>query len=123
MIPNDDKTLYAQILETDDYYECTRIIAWNEDGIPLIVLSRGLAPANRVEGYRGVRFFTEKYVEAHRVAGQQQRLRIPKPKPEEPKPFKSRFAVLAEKHGGATPEVKWEEPDWHPSIRNLPKRP
>lgn len=109
MIPNDDKTLYADLGVSADWNTLARIIAWNDEGQPMIVISRGLVSAEVAPGFRGIRFYEDLTVA--RLGGKftGQRLQIPiKSKPEEivweePKPFKSRFAKLAEKHGGVTP--------------------
>lgn len=109
MIPNDDKTLYADLGVSDNWNTLARIIAWNDEGQPMIVFSRGLVSAEVAPGFRGIRFYEDLTVA--RLGGKftGQRLQIPiKSKPEdivweEPKPFKSRFAKLAEKHGGVTP--------------------
>lgn len=102
MIPNDDKTLYADLGVSADWNTLARIVAWNDEGQPMIVTSRGLSSAKVFPNYEGVRFYEDLTVA--RLGGKftGHRLQVPvKPKPEEivweePKPFKSRFAKLAE---------------------------
>ena len=96
MIPNDDKTLYAELDIRDTHYTYARIIAWDNDGKPMIVTSNGLSPAIRFDNYIGVRFLSLQDIERYSRTTGAQRVDKPKPKPEEPTPFKSRFAKLAE---------------------------
>ena len=99
MIPNDDKTLYAELELNDNNRTYARIIAWDDNGNPMVVASRGLTPAIRFYGYLGVRCLSFSDIERYSVTTGGQRVNKPKtetPAREDATPFKPRFSKLAE---------------------------